>query len=391
MESRRKQTKAMLIEHFKKYPKLQLQDLFKFLHQSSFGCEHLLADASAAVEYIRKEASACRARQGENPLLADGVYQGENLEPLDGDFCRVHLDVVKAGLSAETLGKLFFLSAKPVENGRELLEEKLSVLLKLISEGNLPFSLAEAEREIEKWRNEGFPARHHSEMFREHYTPAYRVIKKEYALFLPLFLEIDKRLAQGLEKPQRVDGDTASGDGADGHQGTSLLLAIEGGSAGGKTTLSGLLEAVYGATVFHMDDFFLRPEQRTKERFAEPGGNVDRERFLAEVLIPLKAGETVKYRRFDCSTFTLQEPIEMKPGRLTVVEGAYSMHPELAEYYDFSVFLDVSSEVQKKRIQKRNSSEFATRFFEEWIPMERRYFEAMNVKERCDLVLAICH
>ena len=34
-----------------------------------------------------------------------------------------------------------------------------------------------------------------------------------------------------------------------------------------------------------MDDFFLRPEQRRPERFAEPGGNVDRERFAAEVLV----------------------------------------------------------------------------------------------------------
>ena len=65
-----------------------------------------------------------------------------------------------------------------------------------------------------------------------------------------------------------------------------------------------------------MDDFFLRPEQRTPERYAEPGGNVDRERFLAEVLIPLRAGETVQYRRFDCSTFTVLPPKPIAAGRL---------------------------------------------------------------------------
>ena len=36
-----------------------------------------------------------------------------------------------------------------------------------------------------------------------------------------------------------------------------------------------------------MDDFFLRPEQRTEERLKEVGGNVDRERFLEEVARPL--------------------------------------------------------------------------------------------------------
>lgn len=368
MKSRKEQTVKLLSEHFQNYPRLQLRDVFKFLHQSSFGCEHLLADASAAIEYIRKEAAECRA------------HQGEWIEPLDGDFCRVHLDFIKNGLNAETLGKLFFLSAKPVENGRELLEGKLSVLTELIREGKMPFSLEAVEKEIEKWREACFPAYHHSEDFREHYAPAYRVIKKEYARFLPLFLEIDKRLKE--TKRDSVNRNGASGG--------SLTLAVEGGSASGKTTLSGLLEQVYGATVFHMDDFFLRPEQRTKERFAEPGGNVDRERFLEEVLEPLKAGEAVQYRRFDCSSFTLQEPVERRPGDFCVIEGAYSMHPELAGYYDFSVFLDVSPEVQKKRIHKRNSPEFATRFFEEWIPMEQRYFDEMDVKEWCDLVFRIC-
>ena len=43
------------------------------------------------------------------------------------------------------------------------------------------------------------------------------------------------------------------------------IVAIEGGSASGKTTLASVLENKYKCTVFHMDDFFLRPEQRNKE------------------------------------------------------------------------------------------------------------------------------
>ena len=48
----------------------------------------------------------------------------------------------------------------------------------------------------------------------------------------------------------------------------------------GKSVLGQLLSEVYSCNLFHMDDFFLRPEQRTAERLAEAGGNVDRERFL---------------------------------------------------------------------------------------------------------------
>lgn len=167
----------------------------------------------------------------------------------------------------------------------------------------------------------------------------------------------------------------------------TVILAVEGGSAAGKTTLGNLLCERYGGSLFHMDDFFLRPEQRTPERFAEPGGNVDRERFLTEVLQPRSKGETVVYRPFSCSTFTLGEPVTVPFARLTVVEGAYSMHPMLCSYYDFSVFLEVSGQVQRERILKRNSPEQAEQFFNRWIPLEQQYFEALNIKEQCDMVI----
>ncbi|MCI8632296.1 MAG: uridine kinase [Lachnospiraceae bacterium] len=169
----------------------------------------------------------------------------------------------------------------------------------------------------------------------------------------------------------------------------STTVAIEGGSASGKTTLGRFLEDSYKCTVFHMDDFFLRPEQRTKQRLAEPGGNVDRERFLQEVLLPLKEDRPICYRRFDCSTFSLLPAVSIKPEKLVVVEGAYSMHPDFTGYYDFSVFLNIEPTIQKKRIQKRNTPKQAERFFQEWIPLEQHYFAEMKVKERCDMVIDI--
>lgn len=167
-----------------------------------------------------------------------------------------------------------------------------------------------------------------------------------------------------------------------------IRLAIEGGSASGKTTLAQLLEERYDATVLHMDDFFLQPHQRTDARLKEPGGNVDRERFLEEVLLPLSTAKPIEYRRFDCKAKTIEPPICLFPKRLTVIEGAYSMHPELSHFYDLSVFLDIESERQRARILKRNP-QTANRFFSEWIPLEQRYFEQTDAKNRCDLVLII--
>ena len=161
------------------------------------------------------------------------------------------------------------------------------------------------------------------------------------------------------------------------------VLAIDGSSASGKSTLGALLAEEYGCPLFHMDDFFLRPEQRTPERFAQPGGNVDRERFLEEVLRPLHLGQTVRYRRFDCGSFTLEPERTVSPGRLNIVEGAYAMHPDLAGYYDCAVFLRTTAEEQRRRIQRRNGDR-AEMFFTRWIPFEERYFQELNVEARCD-------
>lgn len=168
-----------------------------------------------------------------------------------------------------------------------------------------------------------------------------------------------------------------------------VIVAVEGGSASGKTTLAKRWESLFGATVFHMDDFFLQPHQRTAERLAEAGGNVDRERFADEVLRSIAQGETVVYRRFDCHIGRLSDPITVAPSSFVVVEGAYATHPFFGAYYDVSLFLDVDPVLQQTRIRARNTAEEANRFFERWIPLENRYFEATDIRSRCTAVVPV--
>ncbi len=87
-----------------------------------------------------------------------------------------------------------------------------------------------------------------------------------------------------------------------------VFVAIDGQCGSGKSTLAAALAERWDATLVHMDDFFLRPEQHTPARLAEPGGNVDRERFYTEALAPLQAGRDASYRPFDCHAFQLRGP-----------------------------------------------------------------------------------
>ena len=103
---RSERTCELLIMHCQNYPKLQIQDIFKFLYQSSFGCEHLVSDPETVTNYIQKEYESISG------------YKQPVVEQLDGAYCRVPLSYLKHGLSAHTLGKLFLASAKKESKGR---------------------------------------------------------------------------------------------------------------------------------------------------------------------------------------------------------------------------------------------------------------------------------
>ncbi|MHC1785637.1 MAG: uridine kinase [Christensenellales bacterium] len=168
---------------------------------------------------------------------------------------------------------------------------------------------------------------------------------------------------------------------------TTPLIAIDGPCAAGKSTLADKLAKLYPAAVYHMDDFFLLPEQRSAQRLALPGGNVDHERFLREVLLPLRSGEAFEYRAYNCQTGSF-EPRASKPADLIIIEGAYCLHPSLQRHYDLKVFLDVDPDTQASRIVRRNGEAAARRFFQEWIPLENAYFDAFGIRELCDIHLA---
>ena len=91
---------------------------------------------------------------------------------------------------------------------------------------------------------------------------------------------------------------------------TPFVVAIDGMSGSGKTTLGHLLQETFPeSNLFHMDDYFLQPHQRTPERLAEVGGNVNYERFKDEILLHLADRNGLTYKKYDCCTQTLSNGI----------------------------------------------------------------------------------
>ena len=168
-----------------------------------------------------------------------------------------------------------------------------------------------------------------------------------------------------------------------------ILVAIDGPCASGKSTLAQLIAAQYICSLFHTDDFFLRPEQRTPERLSEVGGNMDRERLYKEILIPLKQKNPVLYRPYSCKTQTIADCINIPFCRLNIIEGVYSLHPTLRQFYDLKIALNISDTQQLQRLRHRETPENFKLFCERWIPLEKKYIEQTSLFESADMLYHI--
>ena len=161
-----------------------------------------------------------------------------------------------------------------------------------------------------------------------------------------------------------------------------VIAAIDGRCASGKSTLAKALKNELSCSVVQMDHFFLQPHQRTSERLKRPGGNVDMERFSAEVLENLLTGVDFSYRPFDCQVQDFAKEVHIPQSEIYLIEGAYSCL--FAEHFNYKIFMTVSNEEQINRLRQRNPT-MLQRFLEEWIPLEEKYFEFFKVEELCNI------
>lgn len=341
-------------QHLANYPEMQPKDLLKLLFQRNFGCEHLLPKDVAVLARLKQEWNTV-PQNTHQPLT----------EPLGNGLVRLHLAAAKAqGASPELVARLFCLSAKTPALGMAAMETEIALTLQLCEEGLLPFSKQQMQAELTTWDEQGRPPVSHSATYRAAYQPAYRVVSAAYAAVLPLLVQMEQLAPEGRK-----------------------VIAIDGRCGAGKTTLAALLAPVLEAQQIHLDDFFLPPTLRSAARLAEPGGNLHYERFAEEVLPGLQQATPFTYRRFTCRLMDYDGSCKVEGEKNVIVEGSYAMRPEFRTAYDVSIFCDIPPALQTQRILKRNGPDWYHDFETRWIPMEERYFDLMQVRKACNIVL----
>lgn len=171
------------------------------------------------------------------------------------------------------------------------------------------------------------------------------------------------------------------------HRKKPYVIALDGMCASGKSTLAKKLAEALPALLIHADDYYPQTFQRTEQRFAEPGGNLDRERLLEQVLLPAMHHQPITLQKFNCQTMKLEKAQTVQTPDFLLVEGTYSLHPLLYPCYDLRLWSGIDPKKQMERLAKRETPEKRKMFAQRWIPFETRYFNELRIRDKADLIL----
>ena len=333
-----------LLEQCRLHPSMQPRDALKMCYQAAYGAEHGLSDPAAARKYLRAEFSTL-CFQGNERLY----------ELISPALCRINLRAWRRkGLKWQWLYNMF-AAAK----GSGSIEEYFAAVRECAEGEKLPFSLEAWEAELAAW--DGKPVSH-SEEYRAAEEPAYRIAPAKYINALRVLEEM----------AEHKDG---------------CVVAIDGRSNSGKSSLAKDLEEITGAGLVHMDDFLMPAGRGTVERLGLPGGNIAYDLFKEEVLSALRTGKAFSHRFFDDHKINFKKKKRVKASPYRIVEGSFSQHSYFGEYMDIRVFMTVDKAEQRMRVVERDGERLAPSYFGIWIPMEEEYFSFFELDKKADVLI----
>lgn len=168
-----------------------------------------------------------------------------------------------------------------------------------------------------------------------------------------------------------------------------VLVAIDGHSAAGKSTLARALQSrTENVQIVYGDDFYrVMPETERFSLDAHAGYRryYDWERLARQVLVPLTNRRTARYRAYDWETGTLGSWKVARPYGTILVEGVFSARPELRSYYDAILLVETDRNAREQRQRQRADAPDA--WLSRWEAAEKHYLETSRLHTCADLII----
>jgi uridine kinase len=171
-----------------------------------------------------------------------------------------------------------------------------------------------------------------------------------------------------------------------------ILVALDGRSAAGKSTLAAAVAPLVDAVVLDGDDFY-------------SGGSADRWDAMSAdekvshcidwrrqraVLETLARGEAASWHPYDweADDGTLEEtPVVCEPASVVILDGAYSARPELADLFALRVLLEAPAHLRRAQLIEREGEGYREEWNARWDEAEQWYFGRVMPPESFDLVI----
>lgn len=173
------------------------------------------------------------------------------------------------------------------------------------------------------------------------------------------------------------------------HPKRPLFIAIEGHSAAGKSTVAKrITELINEAKIIHMDDFYrVMPEDERFKLTPKEGYEryYDWQRLKRQVLEPLIAGQAGHYQRYDWLANDLGETVSVTPTGILMIEGCYSMRPELLPFYDLKFYVKTLKILRMQRQAQRADNSGA--WLDKWDAAETYHFSTNRPHKVADLII----
>ena len=181
--------------------------------------------------------------------------------------------------------------------------------------------------------------------------------------------------------------------------GLPTLVAVDGLTASGKTTLANELATIVRlagrpAIRASVDDFHRDEEGRHRQDRFSPEGyyedSFDYDGLIRLLLTPLGSGGN---RRFVTTNQQGAPTWSAANNAILIVDGVFLLRPELEAWWDYSILVDISQDLSMERGVARDigvlgdAAEVRKLYEERYLPGEALYMERVNPRAKANVIV----